>query len=192
MQPTRAQLAHLRAIAATMVEMPDEAWTLVAPNTFHDLYWPPYFAAYPQARFYAAPGVRQEHPELPFTDALTADAPGEWSDELEQTLLEGMPKINEVVFLHPQSKTLIAADMAFNYDRSVNLATGLLLRMTGCYDRFGVSRLYKFCIKDNKAMRRSVDEVLSWNFDRIVLGHGHLVAKDGQQALKEAYSFLRP
>lgn len=164
----------------------------IAPSTFHDLYWPPYFAAYPNARFFAAPGVRQEHPELPFTDTLSADAPSIWSGELEQTLLAGMPKINEVVFLHPTSKTLITADMAFNYDEHVNFATSLLLKMTGCYDRFGVSRLYKLYIKDKKAMRHAVDEVLSWDFDRIVLGHGHLVEADGRQTLTQAYSFLRP
>ena len=169
-----------------------EVECLVAPSTFHDLFWPEWFAAYPQARFYAASGVCQEHPELPFTDALAASAPAVWSDELGQTLLGGMPKINETVFLHPTSKTLIVADMAFNHDRSVNFATGLVLRLTGCYGRFGVSRLFKFFISDKKALRRSVDQVLSWDFERIVLGHGHIVERDGRQILRDAYAFLRP
>jgi hypothetical protein len=164
----------------------------VAPSTFHDLYWPPYFTAYPNARFFAAPGVREAHPDLPFTDVLSADAPSSWSGELDQTLLEGMPKINEVAFLHPASQSLIVADMAFNYDRNVNLATCLMLKMTGCYGRFGVSRLFKLFIKDKKATRRSIDEILSWDFERIIVGHGHLVQSDGRQILKEAYAFLRP
>jgi hypothetical protein len=33
--------------------------------------------------------------------------------------------------------------------------------MTGCYDHFGVSRLYKLFIKDKRAIRHSVDKVLS-------------------------------
>ena len=167
-----------------------EVENFVAPSTFHALHWPAWFAAYPEARFYAAPGVRDEHPELPFTDTLGPQAPSAWADQLGQTLLGGMPKINEVVFLHPQSETLITADMAFNLDRGVDLATGLVLRMTGCYDHFGVSRLYKMKIKDEGAMRRSVDEVLAWDFNRIVLGHGRVVEKDGQQILKDAYDFL--
>ena len=166
-----------------------QAECFVAPSTFHDLYWPQWFAAYPQARFYAAPGVAEEHPELPFTHRLDGDT---WPGQLGQTLLAGMPKINETVFLHSGSRTLIAADMAFNHDRSVNLATGLVLRLTGCYDRFGVSRLYKLMIGDKKALRHSVDQVLSWDFERIVLGHGHVVEQDGRQLLAEAYAFLRP
>ncbi|HJP31025.1 MAG TPA: DUF4336 domain-containing protein [Candidatus Latescibacteria bacterium] len=165
---------------------------LIAPSTFHDLYWAPWFAAYPQARFCAAPGVREEHPELPFTDVLDADIPAARSGDLEHVQLGGMPKINESVFLHTPSKTLIVADMAFNHDRGVNFATGLVLRMTGCYGQFGVSRLYKLFIGDRKGMRRSVDEVLDWDFERIVMGHGHIVERDGRRILREAYAFLRP
>ena len=168
-----------------------EVACLVAPNTFHDLYWPPYFAAYPKARFFAAPGVREEHPDLSFTDVLSTEAPAAWSDQLEQTLVAGMARINEVIFVDRQSKTLITADLVFNYDRNVNLATSLLLRMTGSYDRCAVSRLFKFYIRDKKALRHSIDQILSWDFDRIVVGHGHLIDRDGRQVLKEAYSFLR-
>ncbi|MEM7010000.1 MAG: DUF4336 domain-containing protein [Verrucomicrobiota bacterium] len=164
----------------------------VSPSTFHDLYWPDWFAAYPQANFHAAPGVHQEHPELPFTNELGGSAPDAWSGQLEQVILGGMPRINETVFLHPQSKTLIVTDMAFNHGRGVNWATGLALRMNGCHGRFGVSRLYKIFMKDKRALRRSVDAVLDWDFERIVLGHGSVVEKDSQEILKEAYSFLWP
>jgi hypothetical protein len=167
-----------------------EVESFVAPSTFHDLYWPAWFAAYPQARFHAAPGVREEHPELPFTDVLGNDAPPSWSSEIDQAQLGGMPKINETVFLHARSRTLITADMAFNFDDSCNLATGLVLRMTGCYGRFGVSRLFKLFINDKKALRGSVDEILAWDFERIVLGHGHIVEADGRPILRRAYTFL--
>jgi len=87
---------------------------------------------------------------------------------------------------------LIIADMAFNHDRSVDLATGLLLRMTGCHGLFAVSRLFKHRIGDKKALRSSVDQVLDWDFERIILGHGHVVGEDGRDLLREAYDLLRP
>lgn len=169
-----------------------EAEYLIAPSMFHDLYWPAWFAAYPRARFCAAHGVCEEHPELPFTDVLGANTPAPWSTDLGQALLGGMPKVNETVFLHPASKTLIAADMAFNHDGNVDFATGLVLRLAGCHSGFNVSRFYKLFIGDRKSMRHSVDEVLDWDFERIVLGHGHIVQKDGRQILEDAYAFLRP
>ena len=55
-------------------------------------------------------------------------------------------------------RLLISSDRE---DRNVNLATGLVFKMMGCYDHFGVSRLYKLFIKDKRAIRHSVDKVLS-------------------------------
>ena len=55
-------------------------------------------------------------------------------------------------------RLLISSDRE---DRNVNLATDLVFKMTGCYDHFGVSRLYKLFIKDKRAIRHSVDKVLS-------------------------------
>ena len=77
-------------------------------------------------------------------------------------------------------------------DRNVNLTTGLVFKMTGCYDHFGVSRLYKLFIKDKQAIRHSVDKVLSSASAALCSGTGQLVETDGRAILKEAYSFLRP
>ena len=73
--------------------------------------------------------MRDEHPELPFSDLLGPEAPTAWAGQLGQTLLGSMPSINEVVFLYPQSKTLIFADMTFNLDRGVDFVTGCVLHI---------------------------------------------------------------
>jgi len=39
-------------------------------------------------------------------------------------------------------------------------------------------------------MRASLDQVLTWNFDRILPGHGHAVETDGSQSLRQAWNFL--
>lgn len=41
------------------------------------------------------------------------------------------------------------------------------------------------------AARASLERILSWDFDRIILAHGHLIETNGKRALREAYSFLR-
>jgi hypothetical protein len=40
-------------------------------------------------------------------------------------------------------------------------------------------------------MRHSIDQILSWDFDRIVVGHGEVVESGGHKKLEEAYNFLR-
>tara|TARA_B100001123_G_C14925299_1_gene873430 strand:- start:240 stop:353 length:114 start_codon:yes stop_codon:yes gene_type:complete len=35
-----------------------------------------------------------------------------------------------------------------------------------------------------------VEQVLNWDFDRIIFGHGDVIASDGQQAIERAYRWL--
>ena len=38
--------------------------------------------------------------------------------------------------------------------------------------------------------RQDFAQLLSWDFDRVVLGHGDVVEEGGREALAEAYSWL--
>ena len=166
----------------------------IAPRTFHDLYWTEWFAAYPQAQFYAVPGVREEHPELPFCHVLDQTPPGEWNDAFAQVPVGGMPKLNEIAFLHKESNTAIITDLIFNYDKDpgFNFTTRCMLKMAGTYNRYcGVSRLLRTAFADKREVRRSVDEIVAWNFSGMVVGHGRLIAENGSEALREAYAFLK-
>ncbi len=168
-----------------------EVSCFVAPSTFHDLYWPSYFEAYPDALFHCAQGVKEEHRDLPFHETLSDSAPSLWESEFEQLTLAGIPKANEVVFLHRPSRSLIVADMVFNIGRETNFLSRLTFRMAGVYAKVAVSRFYRLFFKDKTALRRSVDRVLEWEFDRIVVGHGNIVEADATEALGRAYAFLK-
>ena len=59
---------------------------------------------------------------------------------IDQILIEGAPKLSEVVFFHRASRSLLVSDLFFNVTEPETWATGLLLRMMGTYKRFGRSR----------------------------------------------------
>ena len=48
------------------------------------------------------------------------------------------------------------------------------------------ARVYPFQIKDRKAYNRSLSELLTWDFDRIIVGHNAVVEMDGKNKLKRA------
>ena len=85
---------------------------------------------------------------------------------------------------------MIVADFVFNLGRECSLTTRTTPKLRGVYRVTGPSRLYKSCVKDTGAMRRSVDEILEWDFDRIVVGHGDLVEADGRETIRRAYGWL--
>ena len=126
----------------------------VAPNRYHDLHWPEWFARYPEATFYCAPGVREDHPNLPFQHVLSPTGSHAWETELPKLLIDGMPKLNEFVFLHAASRTLLVADLVFNLDVDQQHVLGkFFLKLNGIYGRAGCSRIFRRLIKDHLAFR---------------------------------------
>ena len=163
---------------------------VIAPSLFHDLHLQECSAAYPDARLYCAPGFSEEHPDLTFHKTLGDDPPDVWSGKIDQHLIAGMPRVNEIVFLHRASRTLIVADLLFNLGRDVDLISGFCFRLFGTYGCTASSRLYRSFIKDRAAFRSSLDRILSQEFDRVVVGHGSIVEIGGRQVLEQAYSSL--
>lgn len=45
--------------------------------------------------------------------------------------------------------------------------------------------------RNKAAARASLERILSWDFDRIILAHGHVVETGGKETLRSAYAFLR-
>jgi hypothetical protein len=106
--------------------------------------------------------------------------------ELSLIKLEGMPSYNEVVFLHHASKSLIVTDMCFNIRKPEGLGAKIIFGLFGTYDRFAVSRLFKMMIKDKAALKKSIDEVLSCDFDNIIVSHGENIIGGANEKLRAA------
>ena len=163
---------------------------IVAPNYMHDTYLAGWLPRYPGVRFHAPPRFGKILPAFPATDQLTNLPPAAWSGIFQQHVVQGMPRLHEVVFLHQPSRTLILTDLAFNLGPDMPLLSQVLLRLNGCYNCFAPSRLVKSVIKDRAALRASLDHILSWDFDRIVVSHGDNLAAGGREALRTAFAFL--
>lgn len=163
---------------------------LIGPNTYHDAYLPEAQQTWPSARLHGAPGLAKANRRLRVDRKLTCEPPEDWRDVFQQHLMRGMPLLNEVVFLHPATRTLIIADLAFNLGPERPALTRWFLRLYGAYGRFAPSRAVRFVIKDRASFRQSLDTVLSWDFDRILIGHGTPIDSGGKDALRRAYAWL--
>ena len=189
-------LLWVHSPAAYSAELADELRQLgpvahiVAPNAMHDTYLESWFAALPQARFHGAKGFSKFRPDLKFTDTLGDTPPAAWSAVFDQLMLRGMPRLNEVVFLHRASRTLILTDLIFNLGAEMPLLSRVLLKLNGCYDCLAVSRLLRTTIKDQPALRESLDRMLEWDFDRVVVSHGRNLEAGAKDALRTALAFL--
>ncbi len=182
-------VAHSPEIAVALAAL-GPVGHVVAPNCMHDTYLEGWFAACPSARFHGAPHFAKFRRDLKFTDSLGDTPDAAWRDVFDQHVLRGMPRLNEVVFLHRPSRTLVLTDLAFNLGDDMPLLSRVLLRLNDCYCKLAVSRLLRSTIKDRAALRASLDRVLAWDFDRVVLSHGENIATGARERLREALAFL--
>jgi len=97
---------------------------------------------------------------------------------------------NEVVFFHRASHTLILCDLAFNFGPRFPVVTRAVARLLGSYEHFGPSRLDPLLIRDRTAARRSMERILEWDFDRVIVAHGEVLDRGGRDALRRGYGWL--
>ncbi len=164
---------------------------LVAPNRMHHLALADWARAYPDAALHGAPGLPLKRPDLAFATVLDDVAPRAWAGELGQILLLGAPRYNEVAFLHRRTGTLVLADALFGWGPEHPPLTRLSARLVGAYGRWARPHNELFGkIVHRGALRESIERVLAWDFDRIVISHGRIVERGGREVLRDAYAFL--
>lgn len=170
---------------------------LVSPNKIHYAHIAAWKAAYPEARAWASPGVRERAASQGIAvsfDAELGDAPPpDWEAELEQLVFRGSRFLDEVVFLHRASRTLLLADLIENFETD-HLRPGLrwLVRLAGSLHPDGKApvdlRLTFLGCKDEA--RACLRRMLAWQPERIVLAHGRCYLERGTEELRRAFRWL--
>lgn len=158
-------------------EIGEVAW-ITDPMLDHDTFSKQGAAAFSNAVFLAPEGFASldgvdQRPLLP--------SPVEWEPDIEVLLIEGAPSFSEHVFFHKPSKTLIVCDLLLNFPDVVSIWEGMLLRLgLGPYRAPGTSRRLKLAIKDKAAFRNSIEQVMKWDFESVVVGHGEPILQDAR------------
>jgi Domain of unknown function (DUF4336) len=163
---------------------------VVAPNKLHHFFVGDYIRAYPDARVYAAPGLEKKRKDLSFHGVIDDDAPGEWAGQIEQHLFRGAPGMNEIVFFHAKTKTLLLTDFAFNVPAGATEKARLFYWLVGAAGRFGPHRFCRAFIRDRRAAKASLERVLGWEFERVTVTHGEVLERGGPEKLREGFAFL--
>jgi hypothetical protein len=163
----------------------------VAPNRVHHLYAGDVAKAYPGTRLWIAPGLERKRPDLAYAAILTDEAPPEWRGEVDQVFFAGRPYENEVAFFHRASRTLVLCDLAFNFGPRAAAPTRLLMKLIRSYGRLAPSKLDPLLIRDRAAARASLERILAWDFDRVIVAHGDVQERGGHALLRDGYAWLR-
>ncbi|HET6584301.1 MAG TPA: DUF4336 domain-containing protein, partial [Nannocystaceae bacterium] len=177
-------------LAREVDELGRVAW-IVGPNSFHHLRLRPWRERWPQAELWAAPGLEVKRSDLAFTGVLPTAIPTQWSGHIEAVALEGAPKLGEVVFFHVPSRSLVCTDLVFNIQNPRGWAVWPILKLMGTYKRFAASSFWKLLAKDRARLAASIERVLAWDIERIVMAHGEIVDTEAHRRLADALAWMR-
>lgn len=113
--------------------------------------------------------------------------PVEWEGELLAHEIQGAPEARDTALLHLPSRTLILTELIFNFGDDEPLWTEILLRVAiGGEHHPGMSRPFKAGVKNEAAFKASIATILSWEFNRVIVGHGDVIEFDGKAKLRAA------
>jgi hypothetical protein len=176
-----ADLAEIRRVG-------EPAW-LVEAMMLHDTYAREGRKAFPDAIFLAPPGFGEV---VDFATSPLLPPPAEWVNEVEVLELQGAPRLKEHIFIHRPSRTLIVADLVFNFRQDERGWNRFFHRHVVGLKRYpGVSRIFRLFIANREAFRGSLDQMLKADFNRVIVGHGEVIESDGKAALRHALTDAR-
>jgi hypothetical protein len=164
---------------------------IVMPNLYHHVYVTDAIQRWPAARVRAPAAMRRKRPEVRIDAELSETPDPDWGGVLVPVHIDGSI-LDETVFVHRPTRTLVCADLVENFDTSPHLLTRLYLSASGIRGRVAFSRFLRPMYRDRRATRRSLERLLELDFDRVVLTHGRVLERGGPAAVREAYRWLKP
>jgi len=163
---------------------------IVAPNLFHLDGIPRASRAFPKAKIWGIPGAELKKPVVKWANILS-EKTWPYQDELPLVNIEGMPMVNETLFVHNSSKSLIATDFFFNMVSEKGFWAWLILSLFGTYNKLGISRFFLKFVENKTATRDSVRKLMRLDFDRLIPSHGQIVETEGKLKLEKVLTQKR-
>lgn len=178
-------------VQAALDRLGEVSFIVPASQLHGHLYMEQYRDAYPRAKLFAAPGLDRRRTDLRFDGQLASVPEPEWRRDLDQMAFEGHRRLHEIEFFHVRTRTLITGDLCCNFGPQWPFLTRLMAQGR-VRPRLGPPTECRVLgiFRDRRAVRRSLERILEWDFDRILPGHGEIVESGGKEKFKRDFAWL--
>jgi hypothetical protein len=163
---------------------------IVCPNLYHHVYAGEAAAAYPQAMLQGPRALRRKRKDLPFAADLSDTPHPDRLYDLAPIVIRGC-LLQETVFFHQPSRTLITADLVENFESSPHWLTRMYLKVCGLEGKITWGGPYRLLYRDRQAARACIDRLLEWPFERVVIAHGDLILRDAHESIERGMAWLK-
>ena len=180
---TLKRITELGPVTYLLAATPRHVWRLAAWHTL-----------FPEAQLWAPRPtpftLKKGH--LPFTGILGDEPPEAWKDDFDQLAFKGNPLIEEVLFFHKQSRTVILDDLIQIHPMVKGKPfRNALFKLEGVASPHGgVGLDIRLSFTNRDLARRSLEKLFSWDFDKLIIAHGVCIEKDAKPFVERAFRWL--
>lgn len=193
-------VALTEEVKQKVAEMGDVKY-IAALDIEHHIYLGPWHAAYPTAKVLGPEGLpekraRQKNEDVPFAHVFTKNNPltsidPEFDAEFSYEYVYAHQN-KEIVFLHRPSKTLIQADLMFNYPATeqysktgLSATSGILTKLFGAITSTSGNAQkrmiwYGTGSADRNGFSNSMKNINKWDFEKIIPCHGDVIESNSK------------
>ncbi|MCR8967854.1 DUF4336 domain-containing protein [Streptococcus zalophi] len=188
-------IAFNKELADKINELGEVAY-IVAPNKHHYGYLFDWCNHYPNVKIWLAKGVRDKLKAKGKLNenfiSLNAISKTVWSEEILFTPFKGSITMEEMVFFHRKSSTVIFTDLIQNIEvKKLSLKLRILLKIgDNQYPKARTPRDLRLSFIFKRQAIESYNKICSWNADKIIFAHGKIILENGNENLKKAFFWL--
>lgn len=177
------RVTELGSVRYLLAATPRHVWRL---TTWHTLF--------PDAQLWAprATLFTLRKGTLPFTGILGDEPPQAWKNDFDQLAFKGNPLIEEVLFLHRQSRTVILDDLIQIHPMVKDKPfRNVLFKLEGVVSPHGGVPLdIRLSFIHRDLARQSLQKLLSWDFDKMIIAHGVCIETNAKAFVERAFQWL--
>ncbi len=170
---------------------------LVSPNPIHHLFLGEWQHAFPEARLWGPQSTITKRKDLVFEAALDQSVPEEWRQDMDLVRFYGSSFMDEVVFFHRFSRTVIFADLSENFSDDFLRAhwpwwARFIARIWKIREPWGYAPLeWRLSWWRRAPARQALERVLAWQPERVVMAHGEWQRSNGVAYVERVFAWLR-
>lgn len=177
-----------------VIQLPNQdlvIWPHIAlePNLQREVSAP----AFPDTHLYGAQNLDTKRPDIRFSATLGNTPKPAWNKAIDQVIFE-TALTTEVILFHRESGIVLFTDLLQQLPKSwfrgwqrVIARLDLMLE-----EQPTVPRKFRLATRNRAAARISIDRILSWPVQGVVIAHGTPVRENCNAYLQAAFKWLQP
>lgn len=175
-------------VCAALDALGEVRW-IVVPNRFHHLQTPATAARYRNAQVVGPRSVEARNAQVGLSMALDDPAYRLATPELVPIQLAGVPFLDETVFFHQASGSLIAADLLMSACARDHWTWRIAARIWGRYEKVATPPDVRMHTRASAVVAESIAQMSALPVQRILVAHADPITERPVQQLAAAWDF---